>query len=61
MKNILSTVSALALVGGLGITPASAGALLSLNKPVTCSGYTATLRESGNPLPIELEAILLHR
>jgi arylsulfatase A-like enzyme len=23
--------------------------------------YTATLRESGNPLPIELEAILLHR
>ena len=39
MKNILLVASGLALVGMLGIAPASASALLSLNKPVTCSGY----------------------
>jgi hypothetical protein len=39
VKNILLMASGLALVGTLGIAPASASALLSLNKPVTCSGY----------------------
>ncbi len=39
MKKFLIAVAAAAVAAGSGAAPASASTLLSLNQPVTCSGY----------------------